>query len=376
MAHSHQTKTSWVERALSSNLVRLVVACVSVAGVVVLVMNYFTNERIINLEIKHEAEIKQVETTDKAELLAVTTPLNQRVEDLSFRLASIERRVPGAGPLYLDITTITKGSDIRQTLLSGRYTSYDNDGFYVAVPPGTWKFEITNQLSLINSMQPFMSKGFDLPQFKKLAQVLAKSSVFIWQGSSKAQVFANFSGEEQDFTFRPSIFVRHITSDSLREQIEAATQIKGDLDLMMEDIKRKLEEAATKLNSVLDEIAKIKPNTEEAKTIETAKIKLLNDPITTTRQDKIKVLEDLASSELTNYVLFSELEGMTPQNGSWPLKHHILSIQHKGNVFYIQDHIRIYNVELSINDGDRHHVDNTSVDQEISFSVRGRTVIW
>jgi hypothetical protein len=384
MAHSHKTKTSSLEppervldrlqRVIRSNpLVNIVVGVISVVGVVAGVMTYFTSERIANIEIEHKSEIALIKTTDKAELLAATAPLNQRIEDLNFRLASIERRVPGAGPLYLDITTITKGSDIRQILFSGRYTSYDNDGFYVAVPPGTWKFEITNQLSLINSMQPFMSKGFDLPQFQKLAQALAKSSVFLWQGSSKAQVFANSSGQELDFTFRPSISVLHITSDSLKEQIEAATQIKGDLDLMMKDIKRQLDEAATKLNSILDEAAKTKQNTQETKVIEAAKIKLLNDPTTTARQDKIKVLEDLAStSELTNYILFSELGGMTPQNGAWPLKHHILSIQHKGNVFYIQDQIRIDNVELRIDDGERHHVDNTSVDHEIFFFSKGK----
>jgi hypothetical protein len=373
MAHSHQTKTSsveraktsWVEGALGSNLVRLVVANFAVGGAVALVMTYFANERITNLGIKHEAE-----------LLEKTTPLNQKIEDLNDKLASIERRVPGAGPSYLDITTVTNGSDIRQTLSSGRYTSYDNDGFYVAVPPGPWKFEITNLLSLNQSMH--MAKVWDLPQFKMLSDVLRKSPVFLWQGSSKAQISSDLSGEELDFTFRPSIWVQHITSDSLKEQIEAITQITAGLGLKMEELRQKLVEVETKLNDLLDKLSKgaaTEGNTEAETVIEAAKDKLLLN-VPTTKQDKIRILKDLASSELTDYILFGELEKMSSQNATWPLNNRILSIQDKGNVFYIQDYIRFNNVEIRINDGERHHKDTTSVYQEIFFFSRSRTVIW
>jgi len=279
-----------------------------VGMVVAGVISYFTSERIANLDIEHKAEIAQIETKDKAELLAATTPLNQKIDDLNFRLASIERRVPGAGPLYLDITTVTnKGSDIRQTLSSGRYTSYDNDGFYVAVPPGPWKFEITNLLSLSKSMYTY--KGWDLPQLKMLSEVLKKSPVFLWQESSKVQVFPDFSSEEQDFTFHPSIWVQHITSDSLKEQVEAATQIRVDLGLKIEELRQKLVEFGTQFNDLLDKLAKAaatKGNTETENVITSAKDKLLLD-IPNTKQDKIKILEDLGSSELTDYVLFGEL---------------------------------------------------------------------
>ena len=275
--------------------------------------------------------------------------------------------------MYLDITTVTnKGSDIRQILSSGRYASYDNDGFYVAVPPGPWKFEITNLLSLNQSMH--MDKGWDLPQLKMLSDVLRKAPVFLWQGSSKAQVFSDFSGEELDFTFRPSIWVQPITSDSLKEQIEAVTQIRVDLGLKMEELRQKLVEVGTQLNDLLDKLAKAaatKGNTEAENVITSAKDKLLLN-VPTTKQDKIKLLEDLGSSELTDYVLFGELARMSFQNATWPLNNRILSIQDKGNVFYIQDHIRFNNVEIRINDGERHHVDTTSVYQEIFYFSRGK----
>jgi hypothetical protein len=373
MADPDQTETSPLGRVLSSHpLVLLVGAAVFVVSPVAAVMFYLCNERIANLETKHNAEVSQIKTTDKAELLALTAPLNEKIADLTFRLDSIERRVPGSGPSYLDITTVTGGSDIRQTLSSGRYTSYDNDGFYVAVPPGPWKFEITNLLSLNQSMD--MAKEWDLPQSKMLSEVLRKSPVFLWQGSSKAQVFSDFSGEELDFTFRPSIWVQHITSDSLKEQIEAVAQITVALGLKLEELRQKLVELDTKFYDLLDKLAKAaatKGNTEAETVIEGAKDKLLlNVPVT--KQDKIKILEDLASSELTDYVLFGELEKMSSQNATWPLNNRILSIQDKGNVFYIQDYIRFNNVEIRINDGERHHVDSTSVYQEIFFFSRGK----
>ena len=154
-----------------------------------------------------------------------------------------------------------------------------------------------------------MDKGWDLPQLKMLSDVLRKAPVFLWQGSSKAQVFSDFSGEELDFTFRPSIWVQPITSDSLKEQIEAVTQIRVDLGLKMEELRQKLVEVGTQLNDLLDKLAKAaatKGNTETENVITSAKDKLLLD-IPNTKQDKIKILEDLGSSELTDYVLFGEL---------------------------------------------------------------------
>ena len=381
MAHSHQTKSpspeplerglDRLQRFISSNpLVSLVVGAVAVGGVVAGVMNYLANERITNLGIKHDADIAQIKTTDKAELLAVTIPLNQKIEDLNFRLASIERRVPGVGPLYLDITTVTKGADIWKTLSSGRYTSFDHDGFYVAVPPGSWKFEMIDELSHIKSMSTSMNKVWDLPQAKMLAQALEKSTVFLWQGSSKAQLFSGLSGNSQDFTLRPSIWVEHITGDSLKEQIEAAIQIKADLDLKMEDIKQKLSEVTT----LLREAAKARQNTEVLKAMEAAEAIKVKSALmeSTAKQDKIKILENLASGELTDYVLLNLMGNMISQNATWPLWNHILSMQHKGNVFYIQEQIRFTNVEISINDGERHHADTTSVDQEIFFFNKGK----
>src|SRR4051794_25321278 len=118
MAQSHPRSSSF-ERLLSSNpLVLLVGAAVSVGTVTAGVMAYFTNERLTDLDIRHKTEIEQIKTKDKEDLLAVTTPLKEKIEDLNFRVTSIERRMPGAGPSYLDITSVNvpKGSDIRRSL--------------------------------------------------------------------------------------------------------------------------------------------------------------------------------------------------------------------------------------------------------------------
>jgi hypothetical protein len=182
MAKSHQTRTSFVERLLSSNpLVLLVGAAVSVGTVTAGVMAYLTNERITALEIQHRTEIEQIKTKDTENLLAVTTPLKEKVEDLNFRVTSIERRMPGAGPTYLDITSINvpSGSDIRKSLGPPRYTSFDNDGFFVAIPKGNWTFAATNELSYLKSMYSFLNeKVEDEPNLEKVAE----APLFIWHG--------------------------------------------------------------------------------------------------------------------------------------------------------------------------------------------------
>jgi len=184
MAQSHQTGTLSFERLLSSNpLVLLLGAAVSVGTVTAGVMAYLNNERLTDLDIQHKIEIQQIKSEDKEHLLAVTTPLNEKIEDLNFRVTSIERRVPGTSPSNFDITTVMKGSDARQVLGPPRYTSYDNDGFYVAVPPGTWTFEITDELSRLQSTYSFIRA------VASQLQGINKAPVFVWQGSSKVRIF-------------------------------------------------------------------------------------------------------------------------------------------------------------------------------------------
>jgi hypothetical protein len=124
----------------SNPLVLLVGVSVAVATVVAGVMAYLTTEKIESLNIQHKIEITDLRDKDRAELLDATQPLKAKIEDLNFRVSSIERRIPGAGPSYLDVSTITIGPETRKTL-GARYLSYDNDGFFLAVPNGiNWTF--------------------------------------------------------------------------------------------------------------------------------------------------------------------------------------------------------------------------------------------
>ena len=128
---------SRLERFLSSNpLVLLIGVSVGVATVIAGVMTYLSTQKLETLEIQHKAEITELRDKGKEELFDVTQPLKAKIEDLNFRLSSIERRVPGAGPSYLDVSTVTIGPEALKTL-SAKYISYDDDGFFVAVPGGS-----------------------------------------------------------------------------------------------------------------------------------------------------------------------------------------------------------------------------------------------
>jgi uncharacterized protein YlxW (UPF0749 family) len=72
---------------------------ISVATVVAGVMTYYTSQRLDAAETRHKAELIDLGAKNKTDLFEATTPLKQTIADLTFRISSIERRIPGAGPV-------------------------------------------------------------------------------------------------------------------------------------------------------------------------------------------------------------------------------------------------------------------------------------
>ena len=72
-------------------------------------------------------------------------PLKQPIDDLKFRFSSIERRIPGAGPVYLDVSSISIAPETIKEL-SSKYRSFDGGDFYVAIPEmGKWSYVETTE---------------------------------------------------------------------------------------------------------------------------------------------------------------------------------------------------------------------------------------
>src|SRR5258707_752990 len=79
---------------------------ISAATIVVSVMTYFTSQRLDAAETRHKAEMLQMAADAKTARLDETIPLRQTIADLTFRLLSIERRIPGTGPTYFDVSSV------------------------------------------------------------------------------------------------------------------------------------------------------------------------------------------------------------------------------------------------------------------------------
>jgi len=97
---------------------------VSVATVIAGVMTYYTSQRLDAAETRHKAELIDLAAKYKTDLLEATGPLKGTIADLTFRISSIERRIPGAGPVYLDVSTISAGPETIK-VLSSKYRTFD-----------------------------------------------------------------------------------------------------------------------------------------------------------------------------------------------------------------------------------------------------------
>jgi len=91
-------------------------------------------------------------------------------------------------------------------------------------------------------------------------QGINKAPVFVWQGSSKVQIFSDMAGKEVDMTYYPSISVQPITRQFLRDRLQTMSQLfdkgKSDSDQTIKDVSDKLDDLTANLNRETSELNK------------------------------------------------------------------------------------------------------------------------
>jgi hypothetical protein len=197
----------------SNPLLSLISAGVSIAAVVAGVMTYFANERVDDLLLKH-----------KAELIEATQPLKDKIDDLDFRLSSIERRIPGSNVHYLDVSQVTVGPETIQGL-SSRYTSFDDGEFFVNVPQSSnWTYQLTNELDFAMSTYSFMKQA--LAREPRLKQV-SDAPLHLWQEKSVVNIVSSnkIEGQKIDFTFHPALTMQHFDWQMLTARVATLSKI-------------------------------------------------------------------------------------------------------------------------------------------------------
>jgi hypothetical protein len=362
----HQLEGAMARRGLKGflddhPLPSLLGLCVSVATVVAGVMTYYTSQRLDAAETRHKAELIGLAAKNKADLLDATNPLKQTIADLTFRISSIERRVPGTGPVYLDVATVSVGPETIKAL-SSKYRSFDGGDFYIAPPEmGNWSYHETTEFDFISSIYSFFG-----PEMRAQLQGLGESKLHLWRGKSetKFQVKATSLGDIT-FTFFPALTVQKITPEFIR------TRMAGMQD-MMEGKATSLKEIAKAVDQLNKEIRLDDEHKEKVVNDESAVGAEQAVQAAAEKQELVEKLSSAYSVDSGSFILVDFLMSATMQSMQFGAEHRIYSAQKKGNVLYLQDRVtfrkaRIYDGDKLSAAGER----NIAVDQEIFFFGSG-----
>ena len=344
---------------------------VSVATVIAGVMTYYTSQRLDAAETRHKAELIDLAAKYKTDLLEATGPLKGTIADLTFRISSIERRIPGAGPVYLDVSTISAGPETIKAL-SSKYRTFDGGDFYVAIPEmGNWSYVETTELDFISSIYSFLRTPDARAEFQKLGN----AKLHLWRGKSetKFQVKTTSWGDII-LTFPPALTVQKITAEFVRarlvgmrkllEETSSSSSVK-ELAQAIDELHKESREDKEK--AVNDEGNKqgIVGSTLEAADAERAV------QAAAEKQELLEKLSSAYSADSGSFILTDFLASATMQSMAFGAEHRIHSAQKKGNVLYLQDRITFRNARIY--DGDKLEAGerNIVIDQEVFFFGSG-----
>ncbi len=359
----------------------LVAFSVSVATIIAGVMNYVTSQRLDAAETRHQAEMHELAAKDEKALLNETIPLKQIINELTLRFSSIERRIPGTGPTYFDVSSVMVGPETIKTL-SAKYKPFSGGDFYVAVPEmGSWSYDETTEFDFLSSVYDFFKSNR-----AQLETIMGNSALHVWRGKSelKFQGTDNTSIEHPTFTFFPAITVQKVTKEFIKTRLSAMQKMADQSDETTD--KKKAQEAVDQLSKRRADINQSnKPlfvggyasNSDASDNKEVKKPVQGNDTgkdALQTVERKDEILENLSSAysaDDASYFLLEYLASAMQQQIDFGAHHRIYSTQKKGNVLYLEDRITFQNVQVY--DGEKFDKtkQNVVVDGEVFYFGNG-----
>jgi hypothetical protein len=173
---------------------------------------------IASADAKYHEELENAKIQAHDQLVQATLPLQKTVEDLTFKVASIERTVTGSGPKYLDVTTLPVGPETIGRLGS-KFRRFGDGEFYEAAPDSTyWIPSETNEFALQSAAsckQGDTKNDSDSEETSIKSQLmnsLKNSKIYLWSDprAIKFQVTHEVFGQKEtyDFCSSPSISVQ------------------------------------------------------------------------------------------------------------------------------------------------------------------------
>ena len=347
-----------------------------IATSIVGVMTYVDNSRIDLIEGQHKIEIANLNTKNEKILNEKIISFEKTIADLNFRISSIERRLPGSGPAYVDVASMMIGPEAVKAL-ERQYKAFGGQDFFVAVPPMTdWRYAETNEyeqsLAVSQPQQPVH------PLMKRL---LENTKLYAWKEKPQIQItpsrtsLANF--KQVTFEFHPTILVKKMDSDAFRSRMAMVEQLSVEMERVgdeLDNLVSMLPGIIEKFNAGLGEIAsKLRAlgQSVDFQPVPIPHITSTRDERMALRQRAIDALTMFSSADLSSLMMMSIFSEFAEQISSGLVQHKVLSAQKKGDVFYIQSQFTFNNVQISFDGGPTKFAKKVSIDDEVFFFSRG-----
>lgn len=346
------------------------------ASVVAGVMLYLSNSRADLIGEEHKLEIANLIAKNDRDMNEKTNPLTKTIADLNFRLSSIERRLPGAVPAYLDVASMTIGPESVKAL-ERQYTPFGGQDFFVAVPPMTdWSYMETNEfeygLTTSQTQQPIH------PLMKRL---LENTKLYVWKGKPRVEIMPidrpTAKLKQTTFNSYPTIVVKKIDSNAFRDRISVVEALTGEMEKVgnnLDDMLSVFPRVIENLNTALGELStkmRAAGQNIDFQPIPVPQITSTRDERIALRRRTLDALTMFGSADLSSLMMMSVLSEFAEQIASGLVQHRILSAQKKGDVFYIQSQFTFNNVRVVQDPTSAQSMNKISIDQEVFFFSHG-----
>ncbi len=296
-------------------------------------------------------EKDQFQSQLKIEQKAIADANSKKIEELSDKIRSIDRRV-GDEKLYFDVATLpVRKSEIEQ--IPSRYMSYDGGKFFVErATDDRWSYSKTNELDYTKMLFPPEAFGAS----GALLEQLSHNEIFLWKGSG--QFKAKFG--DLSINLFPNIVLTRIDMDRLRKMGKAFKEDYDKANLAQDSIKI-LSELLENSSKHKEQSSDASLNENEAKQTKATDTASTGDgdkakpAISTTEEkvqstsDKDKIFEQLSrlfNQDLIAIMFVDKVMSAFMVGQTAPAKVSVVTTEKKANILYMKFRFDFDSVEV------------------------------
>jgi hypothetical protein len=324
----------------------------SVGGVVAGVMNYYTDQRLSIADAQHEVKISLLEMQDQ-----------KKIADLTSRVASIELRIPGTMPEYLDVTKILIEPE-RVRGLDSSFKSFAEGRIYVSIPnEDGWNFVETTFLQIFQDTSGLSSQQIPQP----LANAWQSEKIYMWRAASSSKfkitpriLAPGSTPYPRTLSFSPSITVEYIDASTLKKRIRAIAGIF--LGFPESNVKEKDQSVA----QALDDASKHLQHAEDG-----GGGGAFHSEDVETKRGIVNALETIYSPDVATYTLTSLIADAKQEDLMLGVTHRFESMQRKDNIWYLSEEVTYRDAKILTGTNPKNEAEDVKIDEETFFCGSG-----